>query len=477
VAAVPIAWAWLSPAADVWFHQDMDLDQLRGRIRGRVMPAGAAEYETVRRAMLWNERCPERRPSAIVRIAEPPDVAAAIEFARANALQIAIRSGGHSWCGAPLRDGAVLLDLGGLGEAIVDPSARTASVQPAVTGRGLASRLAAHGLAFPVGHCSTVALGGYLLSGGLGWNGASWGPACLSVREIEVITADGVLRRASADVHPDLLWAARGAGPGFFGVVTRFHLAARPMPQAMTTRTDLYPLGALPRIAEWLPDLAAALPRSVELTVLITGIPPGTPAPAGERLCVALMATAFADDPAAAGAALAPLDRGPLTSLRCGGHRDHPATFDALFEIMDGHFPARHRCQADMIWSAAAPRDVLGELPALLARAPSPRSRLLCTMPPRVSTPPDCAFGMSAGLLVACYAFWDDPAQDQANCAWHREVMAVLDAHAVGYYIGESDIAGRPARARGAFIPSHWLRLEALRRQWDPDRRFCGYFG
>ena len=30
--------------------------------------------------------------------------------------------------------------------------------------------------------------------------------------------------RADADQNADLYWAARGAGPGFPGVVTRFHL-------------------------------------------------------------------------------------------------------------------------------------------------------------------------------------------------------------------------------------------------------------
>jgi FAD/FMN-containing dehydrogenase len=46
-------------------------------------------------------------------------------------------------------------------------------------------------LAFPVGHCGHVGLSGFLLSGGLGWNSGHWGPACLSIRGLEVVTADG----------------------------------------------------------------------------------------------------------------------------------------------------------------------------------------------------------------------------------------------------------------------------------------------
>ena len=74
------------------------------------------------------------------------------------------------------------------------------------------------------GHCASVGLGGYLLQGGQGWNGRSRGWACQSVTGLDVVTADGRLVHADAEANPDLLWAARGAGPGFPGIVTRFYL-------------------------------------------------------------------------------------------------------------------------------------------------------------------------------------------------------------------------------------------------------------
>jgi len=49
-----------------------------------------------------------------------------------------------------------------------------------------------------------------------------WG--CESVVAVDVVTADGSLLRADATHHSDLFWAARGAGPGFPGIVTAFHL-------------------------------------------------------------------------------------------------------------------------------------------------------------------------------------------------------------------------------------------------------------
>ena len=108
-----------------------------------------------------------------------------------NDLKIAVRGGGHSWVGFPLRDGSLLIDLGRLKRARINPEARRATIQPAINGRDLNRQLAEHGLAFPVGHCPSVPMSGFLLNGGLGWNSNAWGPACFSVEAARVVTAGG----------------------------------------------------------------------------------------------------------------------------------------------------------------------------------------------------------------------------------------------------------------------------------------------
>src|SRR4029077_3797287 len=124
------------------------------------------------------------------------------------------------------RDDALLIDLGGLNRLDYDEASGVVVAGPAVRGGlDLAPFLAERGRAFPGGHCPSVGLGGYLLQGGQGWNGRSMGWACESVVAVDVVTATGEQLRADAGEHPDLYWAARGAGPGFPGIVTRFHLA------------------------------------------------------------------------------------------------------------------------------------------------------------------------------------------------------------------------------------------------------------
>jgi len=168
----------------------------------------------------------------------------------------------------------------------------------------LAGPLGEVGLASPVGHCVSVALGGYLLAGGLGWGMRMWDPACHSVEGIDVVAADGEVVHADKTHNPELFWAARGAGPGFFGVVTRFHLRAYPRPVVILNSTYVYPLAEVEAVSHWAFQLAITLPDTVELLVMLGSAPPGASArPAGK--VVGVIRTVFADDHDEATAALA----------------------------------------------------------------------------------------------------------------------------------------------------------------------------
>ena len=57
----------------------------------------------------------------------------------------------------------------------------------------------------------------------------------------EVVCADGEVRIASADEHPDLLWALRGGG-GNFGIVTTFTFALHPVGPVVAAVVAFYPV-------------------------------------------------------------------------------------------------------------------------------------------------------------------------------------------------------------------------------------------
>jgi len=241
--------------------------------REGIVRRGAAGYEELRRSLVRSALLPARYPEVIVRAQTIDEAVAAVRLARELGLKLATRSGGHSWCAAALRDGSLLLDLSRLNDLRIDHDGRRMTVGPGLTNGGLTGALAGHGLGFPAGHCRDVGLGGYLLTGGLGWNAGTWGPACHSVAAVEVITAQGDVVVADDRHDPDLLWAARGAGPGFFAVATSFEARLYEAPRFTLTSSFAFPLSALADVAAWVARLADGLDRRLELSLAFASAP------------------------------------------------------------------------------------------------------------------------------------------------------------------------------------------------------------
>src|SRR5262249_29075833 len=369
---------------------------------------------------------------------------------------------------------SLLIDLGRLTHVAIDRAARTAAIQPAVTARDLNRQLAAQGLAFPVGHCPTVSLSGFLLNGGLGWNFNGWKPACFSIKAAHVVTADGNLVVADEQHNADLLWAVRGAGPGFFGIVTQYGLKLYTEPGAITTSSYYSRLAHATGVGAWAASIAGRLPKEGELTIFLAPAPPTL----AERcrssngfVCI-VSATAFVDTQSEAAAALGPLESCPVARACLQKELHLPTPIDALLDMGSMLWPERHRYLADTLWSNSPPAAVLATLRDHFLRAPSAKSLAVFVFstgaeghaPPL----PDAAFSMTGSALLLCYAIWERPEDDTANGAWHRKTIAALDPFAVGHYVGESDIVADPARTQRSFATANWQRLQSLRRQYDP---------
>jgi FAD/FMN-containing dehydrogenase len=357
----------------------------------------------------------------------------------------------------------MLIDVANLDGIEIDGVHATAAVGPGVVSLDLAHRLARDGFAFPLGHCGSVRLGGYLLGGGVGWNGGAWGPACASIEAVEVVTADGRLLHATADEHPDLFWAARGGGVEFCGVAVGFHLRLQPLPRAIVTSTFAHPIDATEAVARFADEATRHLAPNIESTIVLTaGSASGVPS------CT-LTATAFCDEETTARAALAPLAACPAPSTSRFENQATP--FDSLYQTVGEAYPERHRYLADAMWSDAPAAEVLAAIREPVARAPSTRSHVLCALLPPMPLP-DGALSMAARLYVASYAVWSDPADDVANTSWHRSVIDALEPFATGYYLGESDVIGDATRARRSFAPAARARLADVRRAYDPAGLF-----
>lgn len=457
----------------------MNPKELQSRIEGTVTSSTDTHYESLRRAMVWNQLAPDRRPRNIVQVASENDVVETIRFARANQTKVAVRGGGHSWVGFSLRDDSLLIDLARLNKASIDREARRAIVQPAITSRELNRMLNALGLAFPVGHCPTVPMSGFILNGALGWNFNNWGPGCFSVEAARVVTADGNLIVATNEQNSDLLWVIRGGGPGFFGVISEYTLNVYSAPATILTRNYYYPLERIEEIGDWAGGIARKLPRQVELTIFIAGAPPSISdrCKSNRGFACIVSGTVFADSTSAGASMLRTLDACPVSSSCLLKEPDFATPIDALHDMGALFWPERHRYIADTLWVTSAPGKVLATSRDQFLRAASSKSFQVFVFSTGEHRPfPDGAYSMSGDALLICYAIWERSEDDAANIAWHRAAIAALDKYAVGHYVGESDIVASPDRAARSYSPANWERLKTLRQKYDPEGLFHGHF-
>ena len=194
------------------------LDDFRSTLRGDVLLPHDADYDATRR--IFNAMI-DRRPALIARCASAADVIAGIGFARAEALEISVRGGGHNVSGKAVCDGGLMIDLARMKGCRVDPVRRRARAEAGLTLAELDRDCQAFGLATPTGIVSPTGIAGLTLGGGIGWLGGKHGLSCDNLESVDIVTADGRLLVATPTEHPDLFWAVRGGGANL-GVVTSF---------------------------------------------------------------------------------------------------------------------------------------------------------------------------------------------------------------------------------------------------------------
>ncbi len=462
-----------------------DFKILKEAVKGQVVTYRDADFEDLAFGELWNKLRPNpnRIPQVIVKVMDEEDVSTAIKFARTNKMKVSVRGGGHNWCNPSLRQGGMMIDLTNLDQVeSIDKENRRAVVQPVVSNRDVQKPLNAQGLAFPSGHCPPVKLSGYLLSGGMSWNQGVWGHGVHSVEAIEMVTASGERITASNTENQDYFWAARGAGPGFFGVVTKYHLKLYPLPQYITASSYTYALDDLATVAKWLDATASKLTPNVELSLFLLNASVDLKLETkdnGGKVCM-VTATVFAENETEAHDAVKLLDTCPVFDKCLAKSVNTHVNFETLFDMSGALWPGDRRNQVDAQFSNAAAEDLFGSVAEHFKKAPSSETLIMFAFftGPNVPAPieANASFSMTGKFYGGPWTMWKEPKHDPDNIAWHAEAFKLLQPHVVGHYIAESDMVARPDVVKKSYSADNYKKIEELRTKYDPHGVFFNYF-
>ena len=427
-------------------------------IRGQVILPSNPDYDTARK--IWNGSF-DRRPALVARCADVGDVVSAVQFARTNNILLAVRGGGHSYSGLSATDGGMVIDLSMLQKTEVDPGSRICRLQ----GGGLLGNLdraaAEHRLATTAGFVSHTGVGGLATGGGHGRLMKKFGLTVDNVRGVEIVTADGMVRKANANENPDLYWAVRGGG-GNFGIVTDFEFQLHPMDPMITSFSFAFPIDVAMDVMtfyfEWdteSPDEATTsvgLRRSAqgEASVSISG--------------------AFIGTPAEAETALAKLIKyGNPTTKRI------TATNYVAVQAAADKFYAHGR---NYYSKSGFFNKVDPQLPVVMLdyfmKNPMPKGSISAAShggaAGRVPENATAYAHRDAKYEIGVGADWDDPAESTKWLKYSRDYWAVVAPFSTGFYINQTTDEGTDAIRKN--YRGNYDRLVEIKTKYDPTNFF-----
>ena len=444
------------------------LQDLREAVRGDVVTPADAGY--VEACHIWNGTHDDRRPALVVRCSGTADVVAAVGFALAHDLELAVRGGGHSVAGFSTCDGGIVIDLGPMSDVHVDPGARRASVGGGAVWADVDHETQAHGLATTGGLVSTTGVAGFTLGGGIGWTMRKFGLACDNLAAAEVVLADGRVVRASESENPDLLWGLRGGG-GNFGIVTQFELDLHPLGPMVYAGPIFYPAEAARDLLRTFRGWAEDAPDEITAIVNLTSAPPLPVIPEEwhGRKVVAFLATSTG--PVDEGDALVREMRdvaAPIADLL------GPMPYHMIQTLIDPLWPKGIQSYFKATNLARLDDELVERLCEVHVAAPGPQCEIhVHQMGGAIARVADDATAFaerSMPFVLNAVTGWQDPAVGAAHHDWARAVIAAGSGASTGRayvnFLGDGDAA------RSAYGDDKYARLASLKRTYDPANLF-----
>jgi FAD/FMN-containing dehydrogenase len=443
------------------------IQELREAIRGGVLAPADEGYEDACR--IWNGMHDEQRPTLIIRCRGAADVIAAVGFARANDLPIAVRGGGHSVAGFSTCDGGLVIDLSSINGVRVDPEARRAYVGGGTVWGDVDRETQAHGLATTGGLISTTGVGGFTLGGGIGWLMRKHGLACDNLVGADVVTAAGRLIHVSETENPDLLWGLRGGG-GNFGIATQLEFELHSAGPIVYAGPIFYSADDATALLRLFRDWSGSAPDDITALMNLTTAPPLPVIPEEwhGRKVAALIAASVG--PVEEGEALVREFRQvaePVADLL------GPMPYTVIQSLIDPLWSKGIRAYFKSTNLSGLDDELIDALCRIHMNAPGPQCEIhvhqMGGAVARVGEG-DTAFPeRSMPFVLNAVAGWPDDDATNPHVDWVRSVVDAAGTASTGRaysnFQGDTD-------ASGLYAPESYDRLVALKDEYDPTNLF-----
>lgn len=432
--------------------QKAAINEFSDSLSGPLMLSGHPQYDEAR--TIWNGMH-DKRPALIARCLSNTDVSNAVAFARDNQLLTAVRGGGHSWPGKSVCEGGLMIDLSRLSNVKVDAERQSAHAQGGALLYTLDTETLKHGLVTVSGVVSHTGVGGYTLGGGFGRLNRNYGLAVDNLRAAEIVTADGQVRRVSAEREPDLFWAIRGGG-GNFGVVTDFEYQLHPFERNLLSGSILWPVTQARDVLEFYAEWSAGLSDAMYVGPVMARLP--------EVEDVIVMDVVYDGDPVAGEKELAPLraiGKPVVDGVKVQDYMVLQTVNDVPFRhgirsyAKNGMVKEWTQGLVDTLIDAYNPRLFLANHVA--GGAVKRVGELDTAFPHR-----------NAEIMLVFASGWMDPAQDESMIAETRALYKAVEPYLGGYY---DNIEFDRDEATGNYGPTY-QQLSAVKGRYDPGNLF-----
>jgi FAD/FMN-containing dehydrogenase len=438
---------------------------LQTQVSGSVLTPNDPGYDEARRA--WNLAY-DQRPALIIIAENADDVVAGVRYAREAGLGISVMSTGH---GLQRLADDLLIITSRLKGVQVDPAARTARAEAGVLWHQVVDAAVPYALAPLLGSSPHVGIVGYTLGGGIGWLARRYGLAADAVRSIDIVTPDGVLRRASKSENSDLFWGLLGGG-GNFGVVTALEFDLVPV-ASVYGGSLIYPGALAGEALRFFRDWVETAPDELTSSIAILKFPSVPPIPEALRGQIqVIVRLAYVGDPA---------DGAAYVQKWLDWHRPMTNT------VRETPFAEIGTISNDPVnpsagYGANEMFDQLSDqaLEIIVRRATDPGSPLAMMelrhaggAIARVAPDANAVGNRDAQFYFQIGGPLFTPGAKEAAIAYIQQFRADLQPYLRGgVYLNLNAGHEVEHRAKDAYLPESYQRLLALKAKYDPDNLF-----